>query len=42
MALIGARLGDGRQLAFLLRPFLAIMGVAPATESAVHSDRAAR
>lgn len=29
--------GDGRQLAFPLRPFLGIMGVAPATESPVHS-----
>ncbi|MGW3447088.1 acetamidase/formamidase family protein [Streptomyces sp. NPDC001076] len=29
--------GDGRRLAFSLRPFLGIMGVAPATESAVHS-----
>ncbi|MEU5647082.1 acetamidase/formamidase family protein [Streptomyces milbemycinicus] len=29
--------GDGRQLGFALRPFLGIMGVAPATESPVHS-----
>ncbi|MER6012015.1 acetamidase/formamidase family protein [Streptomyces bluensis] len=29
--------GDGRHLAFPLRPFLGIMGVAPATEAAVHS-----
>ncbi|KUN58285.1 acetamidase [Streptomyces canus] len=29
--------GDGRQLGFPLRPFLGIMGVAPATESPVHS-----
>lgn len=29
--------GDGRQLTFPLRPFLGIMGVAPATESPVHS-----
>ncbi|MFF0013449.1 acetamidase/formamidase family protein [Streptomyces sp. NPDC005374] len=29
--------GDGRHLSFPLRPFLGIMGVAPATEAAVHS-----
>lgn len=29
--------GDGRHLAFPLRPFLGIMGIAPATESSVHS-----
>ncbi|MEU6379071.1 acetamidase/formamidase family protein [Streptomyces sp. NPDC046909] len=30
-------IGDGRQLAFPLRPFLGIMGVAPATDLPVHS-----
>ncbi|WP_243744810.1 acetamidase/formamidase family protein [Streptomyces hainanensis] len=29
--------GDGRHLSFRLRPFLGIMGVAPATEADVHS-----